>query len=133
MLPRGHAGKPRDRTKAGAGGAASNSVQDRINRRVAAIASAPAVACPIMPAKARRDSRSSDRRPTFKFARLETPGGESFACIVRDMTKNGARIALEGAFVLPARVVLHIEEYAARRPALVVWTNENEAGLSFVD
>lgn len=128
------AGKPRNRVNGAFGGSAgAKTIEERVNRRVAAIAKTSALACETAPTKARRNSRAADRPATFKFGRLETPHGEFLSCIIRDLTANGARIALEGAQALSGRVVLHIQASASRRSSNVAWTSEKEAGLCFID
>jgi hypothetical protein len=50
---------------------------------------------------------------------------------VRDLNDYGARVAMQGTYILPARVRLIIDQTAEQHFAEVVWQRENEAGLRY--
>jgi len=54
-------------------------------------------------------------------------------CMIRDLSEDGARIALSGTVALPEVVELDIPQRELRRRTRVVWRRHNEAGLCFID
>lgn len=79
----------------------------------------------------KRVKRAEDRQSTYKFGRVRWQGGGDLACIVQDMSRGGARVKLQGAYVLPPTVVLSIAEMAFRRECQVRWQDNDVAGLAF--
>lgn len=101
----------------------------RLGRRLAAISAAPPVRFEAPPAP--REKRVAERRVVYRFARLLLPNRTVLACIVRDLSTTGARIVIEGAVTLPRKVIMKIDQTGETRRALVVWQEENVAGLAF--
>jgi hypothetical protein len=78
------------------------------------------------------ERRSSPRRRTFLGAQLKRPGGASISdCIVRDLSKTGARLYVAQPVVLPGEVELEITKTGERFRAEVVWTGRDSYGVRF--
>ncbi len=78
------------------------------------------------------ERRSSPRRRTFLGAQLKRPGGASISdCIVRDLSKTGARLYVAQPVVLPGEIELEITKTGERFRAEVVWTARDSYGLRF--
>jgi hypothetical protein len=52
-------------------------------------------------------------------------------CMIRDLSEDGARIALSQAVALPEVIELDIPQRELRRRARVVWRRNDEVGLCF--
>jgi PilZ domain len=52
-------------------------------------------------------------------------------CMIRDLSEDGARIALSQAVALPEMIELDIPQRELRRRARVVWRRNDEVGLCF--
>lgn len=107
--------------------------KDRINRRLAAIKTASAVQfnAPEAP-RASRDKRSEERRTVYRFARLVLPDRTVMNCIMKGASPRGARVVIEGAVMMPHRVLLKIDQTGETKRAKVAWQNDTEVGLHFV-
>jgi hypothetical protein len=104
---------------------------DRISNRVAALAAAKPPEAGAMEKSVRKKTRSRDRQTTFRFGRVINGRGEEYACILRDLSDNGARVVFEGEPGLLPTVMLRIELTGETRRAKVVWQKGRDAGLSF--
>jgi hypothetical protein len=67
----------------------------------------------------------------FRAAHVEVASGALIPCLIRDASRSGVRVTLEGARELPYSVTLILASTGERKPAFVVWKRENEAGLSY--
>ena len=52
-------------------------------------------------------------------------------CMIRDLSEDGARIALSQTVALPEMIELDIPQREVRRRARVVWRRNDEVGLCF--
>lgn len=77
-------------------------------------------------------NRAAARRPAFKFGMVFSPDGEEHACIVKDISKIGARISMNGADGLPQEFILAIDGYSAPTKARLIWNDGVEAGVKFI-
>lgn len=59
-------------------------------------------------------------------------GARSFGCTIRNVTAEGARISKPRSQPLPASLFLISLRRRVVHEAKVVWSNSNEAGLTFV-
>ncbi len=75
--------------------------------------------------------RIDPRVPVYREGRLILTGGSQLRCVIVDLSRNGARIELDGASGLPEFVSLKVVATDEVRRARVAWTRENTAGLSF--
>jgi hypothetical protein len=107
--------------------------EDRMLKRLVALTSASSAKGVEAPAasKRRRKERDGDRQSMFRIATAEIGGGAEARCIVKDLGRNGARIAFDGSPSLPPVLVLRMDSTGEKRLARVVWQHEREAGLLF--
>ncbi|HEX2554850.1 MAG TPA: PilZ domain-containing protein [Microvirga sp.] len=78
------------------------------------------------------DRRASPRRRTFLGALLKRPSGAPLGdCIVRDLSKTGARLYVAQPIALPGDVELEITKTGERFRAEVVWATRDSFGLRF--
>ena len=76
--------------------------------------------------------RNSPRRRTFLGAHVKRPGGTPLAdCIVRDLSKTGARLHVTQPIVLPGEIELEITKTGERFRAQVVWSTRDSFGVRF--
>jgi len=79
-----------------------------------------------------------ERRPAFRKRVLWTGkgvyanGDQSFACTIRDWTEQGARIAVRGTPIIPARFFLLNLTTRTVHNASVMWSDGRELGLQFL-
>jgi hypothetical protein len=82
------------------------------------------------------DKRSSARRGFERPAwAVLAPRGAPQACILRDISKTGARIRFSGGCEIPASFVLHLADNGTvARKCIVVWRSDSgqEVGVEFV-
>ena len=104
---------------------------DRLANRLSTLKTA-ATGAPAPKFVSSRKQRAHERRTTYKFGRVLSLSREEHSCIVKDLSVGGARIILEGAFSLPEKVTLKIDQTGSTQAARVVWQIENEAGLAFL-
>lgn len=104
---------------------------DRLNNRLKTLSRSKPQLEEFHGAARYKQRRQEEREPAFKFARLLFPNGAQENCVVKDLSAAGARIATEGALVLPEEVVLSVDQSARRFLARVAWRRESEAGLFF--
>ena len=84
---------------------------------------------PMLGAK-KREARKSLRQPGW----ITLEGGfAARQCVVHDISSAGAKIRIEGAASLPARLKLAFARDARTgRTCQVVWRRDNSAGVKFV-
>jgi len=73
-------------------------------------------------------------RPTKSFLRgliYDCRKRGAMDCVIRDLSEDGARIALSDTVALPEVIELDIPQRELRRRARVVWRRKGEAGLCF--
>lgn len=54
-------------------------------------------------------------------------------CIVRNMSQNGARVAIESTVAVPREFDLMVQQKGESRRARMIWRNEKEIGVVFCD
>lgn len=121
------------RASFGHGGGKGGKGDSALDRRIASIAKTSRTLSPPPPdaTSKRRKQRRQDRKGVYRFARIVTDAGETYQCIVRDLNDYGARVAMQGTYILPARVRLIIDQTAEQHDSEVVWQRENEVGLRY--
>jgi len=78
-------------------------------------------------------NRATDRKRTFIAGRLTFGGGAlSASCNVRDLSPQGARVAVDPEITLPTRVTLEIPSRNLREEATLRWRNGDVVGLEFL-
>jgi hypothetical protein len=53
-------------------------------------------------------------------------------CLVRNMSRNGAKLVFEGTVLLPGEFELTLPQKGESRRARIVWRSEGEAGIAFL-
>jgi hypothetical protein len=77
------------------------------------------------------ERRISPRQRVFREANVHCPRGIYLSCHVRDMSRNGTRIRLATARVLPKEINFEIASLELRQTARVSWQMGKEAGIEF--
>lgn len=54
-------------------------------------------------------------------------------CLVRDLSDQGARLAFAASVLLPGQIELEIVNHGPPRRATIVWRNETQAGIRFLE
>lgn len=97
-------------------------------------ASTDLVADPMGPDNRMQNRRSDQRRRTFKRGVLVFNDGFSTVnCVIRDLSKGGARVSVDGQFIAPDKMELMMTDTDRRRPVELRWQRENQLGLMFLD
>ncbi|MBV9395795.1 MAG: PilZ domain-containing protein [Methylobacteriaceae bacterium] len=52
-------------------------------------------------------------------------------CLVRNMSRNGAKLVFEGSVLLPGEFELTLPQKGESRRARIVWRQQDEAGIVF--
>jgi hypothetical protein len=80
------------------------------------------------------ERRNSRRSKSFLrgFVYVSRKHG-ALACLVRDMSENGARIIFSDQVTLPDMVDLYIPQREQTLPARVSWRKNDEIGLAFIE
>ena len=85
---------------------------------------------PEIPAEANK--RREPRRRTLLTGRLFTEEGVSVACVIRDLSTNGAAVKLQGAIALPRLISLIDISNGIGHQAQVRWRFRDLVGLRFL-
>lgn len=79
------------------------------------------------------ERRTSPRQTVLKRARIELIGGHcTLACVLLDMSKNGARISTDEWLTMPDAFELRFDD-GNRRSAEVRYRDLKVAGIQFMD
>lgn len=103
----------------------------RLDARLSALTKASNAGPASPPPKGKKQPRAQQRSVTYKIGKVRYEGGSDLACVVQDMSTGGARVKLQGAYPLPAKVLLVIGEMGFKKVCVVRWQDNDEAGLSF--
>jgi hypothetical protein len=80
-----------------------------------------------------RERREYQRGRTYLGGRLAFNNQYcSVDCLVRNMSRNGAKLIFEGTVLLPGEFELTLPQKGESRRARVVWRHQDEAGITFV-
>jgi hypothetical protein len=77
------------------------------------------------------ESRSSSRRRVFIGGRIALNRYSTFDCVVKNLSRTGARITFSQGQLIPQRFDIAMTGGVGRRFAEVVWMRDGEAGLAF--
>lgn len=72
------------------------------------------------------------RQAVFRSAQLQISKSENIPCVVKNLSPEGARIVMAGAYGLPLTATLKMHQFGFVKKARVVWQHETEAGLQFI-
>jgi hypothetical protein len=79
------------------------------------------------------ERRQSPRYNVLRRARIVLPGGHcTLACVLLDMSKNGARITTDEWLTMPDAFVLRLDD-GNKRMADVRYRHQKVAGIRFTD
>ena len=78
-----------------------------------------------------QDRRRFPRARCFKGAKILSPAQAAVACIVRNVSAEGAGLQLSGSVVLPATFDLCFDTGRRMRQCRVMWRRAGEAGIWF--
>lgn len=111
-----------------------NKKKDLIAQRLAAIKkAAPTVTHTVMPPRKKQEEPDrKPREPVFRPAKILMNKSGSMLCTVCNMTEHGAYVRLDGAYTLPANVILKFLQTGVTKNASVVWQTDAEVGLVFL-
>jgi hypothetical protein len=77
-----------------------------------------------------QDRRDFPRTKCFKGAKIKSPR-EALACIVRNVSAEGARLELPYSLVLPAAFDLCFDTGGRIPQCRVIWRTSRDAGIRF--
>ncbi|MEA2860800.1 MAG: hypothetical protein QOC72_2839 [Methylobacteriaceae bacterium] len=81
-----------------------------------------------------RERREYQRGRTYLGGRLAFNNQYcSVDCLVRNMSQNGAKLVFEGTVLLPGEFELMLPQKGESRRARVVWRQQDEAGVTFLE
>src|SRR5438309_8605240 len=79
-----------------------------------------------------RERRGFQRGRTYLGGRLAFNNQYcSIDCLVRNMSRNGAKLVFESTVLLPGEFDLMLPQKGESRRARVVWRQQDEAGVTF--
>jgi hypothetical protein len=79
------------------------------------------------------ERRPGQRRRVVWRGRCVYPdGSRSFDCVIRDANETGARIAIQGAQIVPQRFYLVDRTNRTAHDVKVIWSDGKQFGLEFV-
>jgi hypothetical protein len=80
-----------------------------------------------------RERREIHRGRTYLGGRLAFNNQYcTIDCLVRNMSRNGAKLVFEGTVLLPGEFELMLPQKGESRRARVVWRQQDEAGVTFL-
>ena len=91
-----------------------------------------------VPAKAEPSGEPNHKRSSQRYGVLRSAhilsGKQEFCaeCVVRDISKTGARILVDFPEKIPGMLILELKQNNARHTCEVIWRTEFEVGLQFI-
>jgi hypothetical protein len=76
------------------------------------------------------ECRSPQRTKTLKGVQIILPSGASITCVIRSLSKGGAKIVVHSP--VPSTFDLVFDSDQSRRRCHVVWFRENQIGVRFL-
>ena len=80
-----------------------------------------------------KQKRQHLRSRVLKGAKIVIGDCSLFDCLVRDLTKTGARVKIANTVHLPDRFALSFDGGRSFRECAVIWREFAEAGIQFLD
>lgn len=79
------------------------------------------------------DKRTTSRQRTFISALISfNEQRSSMSCVIRNLSKSGARLAVDSAHTLPSTFKMDLPERGREYWARVVWLSPDAMGVKFV-
>ncbi len=75
--------------------------------------------------------RAHPRYRTFLAAKIRVKDGPDILCVVRDMSKSGARLVIDPAAQVPCDIELHVLTRSEVFQGQVVWRERDLVGMKF--
>jgi hypothetical protein len=75
--------------------------------------------------------RTAPRYRTFLAGKIRLDDGDFVLCVVRDMSKSGARLVVDPAAKLSEKVELHVLSRDEIFHGEIVWREDDLAGMQF--
>ena len=106
---------------------------DQVAKRLAAISSAKPVEinAPVVSKKSR--PMRADREDTFRPGKIYTSRTNFHNCVIMNFSATGALVRMESGYGLPEIVVLRIIQTGVTKKARVIWRDETDIGLHFIE
>jgi hypothetical protein len=80
-----------------------------------------------------RERREFQRGRTYLGGRLAFKNQYcAIDCLVRNMSRNGAKVVVQGTVLLPREFELTLPQKGESRRARIVWREQGEAGIAFL-
>lgn len=106
---------------------------DQVAKRLAAISSAKPVEINAPKfSKAPRPKRAQ-REETFRPGKIYTSSTNFHNCVIMNVSDTGALVRMESEYGIPDIVVLRIIQTGVTKKARVIWRDETDIGLHFVE
>ncbi len=78
------------------------------------------------------DRRTTSRKRTLKAGRIVFAGlSQVFNCTIRNANETGALLVLPNSYSVPNTFLLYVDNECTRRPAEVVWRQEDRIGIRY--
>jgi hypothetical protein len=75
------------------------------------------------------DKRRAPRYPTFLAGQIQVGEGHPTPCVIRDLSRSGARLELHPEAAIPATFELRIMSREAAYTGKLVWRDQERAGV----
>jgi PilZ domain-containing protein len=77
------------------------------------------------------DNRTTERKRTFKGARIHLDAASTMDCLVRSLSKTGASLEIETPVGIPDTFALLIADEVRTRNCRVAWRRLRRIGVKF--
>ncbi|MGY6246869.1 PilZ domain-containing protein [Bosea thiooxidans] len=75
--------------------------------------------------------RATERHRRVEPAKLRVAGGETFSCMIRDISDGGARLRVPVGFDQKGTVYITSPTAGMDREARIVWQDDSSIGIAF--
>lgn len=107
--------------------------KDQVSNRLESIAGAKPVEFTTKAAKSAGKPEREQRKDVFRTGKIYTSRDAFLPCIIRDLSENGARLRMEADYGLPEIIVLRIDQTGVVIKSKVIWREDNDIGLQFIE
>jgi hypothetical protein len=78
------------------------------------------------------ERRGTPRQRTFLGARIQLNGGlSSLDCLIRNLTGDGAKLAMSQTALVPNELILHMPKNRRTLRARIKWRDADHCGVEF--
>lgn len=107
--------------------------KDQVEDRLKTIADAKPVEYTTRETKRAGKPEREERKDVFRSGKIYTAKNSFLPCVIRDLSEHGARVSMEAAYGLPEIIVLRIDQTGVVKKAKVIWREDNDIGLQFLE